>query len=151
MVPSSCCSRKVSAATSPIPGTEFRSASASCQTRDVLIAGLMSRSTGFPARARCGCTVSTGFTEFTLLQSHRGSSDEAVQVPMLWATALLREHGLRALLAQARLPPGAERALGARAGGRRLARARRAEPALPLLRQRRLRRVQLARAGRRLR
>src|SRR4051812_50228890 len=78
-----------------------------------------------------------------------GLTDEAVQMPTLRAVALFREYFVRTLLAPARLPAGAERAFGPRAGGRRLAGARRSRPALPLLRQRRLRRVQLARAGRR--
>src|SRR4029079_18123553 len=71
------------------------------------------------------------------------------QMPTLRAVALFREHVVRTLLAPARLSARAERALGPGAGGRRLAGARRFRPALSLLRQRRLRRVQLARAGRR--
>ena len=46
------------------------------------------------------------------LFSPKGSTHEAVQVPALRATSLLREHGVRALFAQTRLSAGTERALG---------------------------------------
>jgi len=46
------------------------------------------------------------------LFSPKGSTHEAVQVPTLRATSLLREHGVRALFAQTRLSAGTERALG---------------------------------------
>src|SRR3954466_6467819 len=69
-------------------------------------------------------------------------------MPTLWAVPLFREYFVRTLLAPARLSARAERALGPGAGGRRLAGARRFRPALSLLRPRRLRRVQLAPAGR---
>src|SRR5439155_1059891 len=76
------------------------------------------------------------------------ATDEAVRMPELWAAALFREHGLRELRAAAGLFTRACARDRAAAGEWRLAHTGDARAAVPVLRQCRVRCLQLASPGR---